>query len=63
MERQYPISKCGVAAQQYNFKIFALAAGFCISGSNNIQEYQYIQTDVCEGGKGEVTSIQSQELA
>ena len=56
-ERQDPIRKCGNAAQLYNFEVFALAVGFCISGSNNVREYQYIETDVCEGGIGEVLSI------
>ena len=56
-ERQDPIKKCGNAAQLYNFEVFTLAVGFCISGSNNVREYQYIETDVCEGGIGEVLSI------
>lgn len=57
-ERQNPISKCGAAAQQFNFNVFALAFGFCISGSNNTREYQHIPTDVCEGGKGELHSTE-----
>ena len=53
-ERQDPINKCGTAAQLHNFNVFAIAVGFCISGSNDVQEYQYIETDVCEGGTGEI---------
>ena len=52
-QRQDPIRKCGTAAQLYEFNIFAIAVGYCISGSNNLQEYQYIETNVCEGGIGE----------
>ena len=46
-ERLYPIQKCGTAAQLYKFNVFALAVGFCISGSNNVREYQFIETDIC----------------
>ena len=52
-EREDPISKCGVAAQQYNYHVFALAVRFCISGSNNLRHYQSFETDFCQGGVGE----------
>ena len=52
-EREDPVSKCGAAAQLYNFNVFALAVGFCISGSSNLQLYQSFETDFCEGGVGE----------
>ena len=37
--------------------MFALAVGFCISGSNDLPEYQYIETDICQGGTGEAHVI------
>ena len=52
-EREDPISKCGAAAQEYGFHIFALAIGFCLSGSNDIRHYQLLETDFCQGGIGE----------
>lgn len=51
--RQDPIRKCGTAAQLYNFNVFALAIGICISGSSDVREYQYIETNVCESGTGD----------
>ena len=62
LQRKDPIRKCGVAAQLYNFNIFGVSVGYCISGSNNLLEYQRIETGVCEQGVGEqgevgITSI------
>ena len=53
LQRKDPIRKCGVAAQLYNFNIFGVSVGYCISGSNNLLEYQRIETGVCEQGIGE----------
>ena len=52
-EREDPVSKCGTAAQLYNFNVFALAVGFCISGTSDLRQYRSLESDFCEGGTGE----------
>ena len=53
--RENPVSKCGVAAQQSNYKFFAVSLGYCLSGSNEIRDYQDDASDLCEDGKGAYT--------
>ena len=52
-----PLENVAMLHNCTTLKFFSLIVGFCISGSNNVREYQYKETDVCEGGIGEVLSI------
>ncbi len=54
--RTQPLRKCALAAQQYSFDLFALSAGYCISGSNDIMDYQYVRSESCMDGKGAFVS-------
>ncbi len=54
--RTQPVRKCGLAAQQYSFDFFALSAGYCISGSNDFTDYQYVPSEACQDGKGAYVS-------
>lgn len=48
-----PIRKCGVAATTLDFDAFAVVRGICISGSNNLRDYQAIEaTGFCRDGVG-----------
>ena len=53
--REEPIRKCGTAAQLFGFNIFAVTVGYCISGSNDLENYQTVSSSLCQGGEG--TSI------
>lgn len=50
--RENPIQKCGTTAQLFNFRIFAVSVGYCISGSNRLSDYQYISNSFCDNGDG-----------
>ena len=50
--RTDPIRKCGLAAQQYGFWMFAVSSGYCVSGSNSLTDYQYVQATACSNGIG-----------
>ena len=50
--REQPIRKCGEAAQSSRFSVFAVSLGYCISGSNRIQDYQHFPSALCQGGVG-----------
>ncbi len=54
--RTNPIRKCASAAQDYFFRLFALSIGYCISGSNNLDDYQYVCSEACRDGKGAYVS-------
>lgn len=69
--RQNPVSKCGIATQNENFFLFGVTLGYCISGSNNLQDYQYVTSGLCMNGRGgysrgyfimDVYEITSQQL-
>ena len=50
--RVRPVSKCGMAAQEQNFRFFGVTIGYCISGSNILNNYQYAQSQLCRNGTG-----------
>ena len=50
--RVNPASKCGVAAQTLNFRFFGVTLGYCISGSNLLSDYQYVQSQLCRDARG-----------
>ncbi len=54
--RTNPIRKCASAAQDYSYSLFALSAGYCISGSNNRLDYQYVRSEACRDGRGAFVS-------
>ena len=54
LTRKDPILKCGMAAQEYNYTIFAVSIGYCISGSNQESDYQDFPSNLCENGVGAV---------
>ncbi len=49
-----PIRKCGVGAALQDIQYFSLSVGYCISGSNNINDYQVFEAneDFCYNGIG-----------
>lgn len=50
--RTNPVSKCGLAAQNGSFFLFGVSLGYCISGSNRLADYQYVQSSLCRDGRG-----------
>lgn len=52
LTREEPIRKCGSAAQRWQYEVFAVSVGYCISGSNDLGDYQFITTQLCQGGTG-----------
>ena len=50
--REEPIRKCGTAAQEFRFDVFAVSVGYCISGSNDLSDYQIYTSSLCENGEG-----------
>ncbi len=54
--RTNPIRKCASAAQDYSYRLFALSTGYCISGSNNLRDYQYVRSEACRDGIGAYVS-------
>ena len=50
--RTNPIRKCGAGAQEFNFNLFAVSTGYCISGSNRLRDYQYVRSRFCNNGVG-----------
>ena len=57
LTRQKPVEKCGRAATQQGYEYFAVSIGYCISGSNNIEDYNNSNSyypGFCNNGVGEV---------
>ncbi len=50
--RTNPIGKCGAGAQAGGYRIFSISTGYCISGSNRLSDYQYVQNTYCRNGVG-----------
>lgn len=50
--RTNPIGKCGAGAQASDYRIFSISTGYCISGSNRLSDYQYVQNTYCQNGVG-----------
>lgn len=50
--RVNPVSKCGIAAQDRSLRFFGVTLGYCISGSNLLSDYTYVQSRLCRDGKG-----------
>ena len=50
--RTNPIGKCGAGAQAGGYSIFSISTGYCISGSNRLSDYQYVQNTYCRNGVG-----------
>ena len=50
--RTNPIGKCGAGAQASGYRVFSISTGYCISGSNRISDYQYVQNTFCQNGIG-----------
>lgn len=53
-----PIRKCGTGAQQFNYRLFAVSAGYCISGSNRQSDYTAgtRASNLCSNGVGNVVN-------
>lgn len=50
--RTKAVEKCGLGAIQFHYNAFSVALGFCISGSNNTNEYTQSPGFFCADGKG-----------
>lgn len=53
--RVRPVSKCGMAAQKFNYRFFGVTVGYCISGSNRLEDYQLYPSRLCRDGRGAYT--------
>ena len=51
-ERIRPVSKCGMAVQRRGYDYFGVTEGICVTGSNNLEDYQYYASSLCRDGKG-----------
>ena len=54
-ERIRPVSKCGMAVQRRGYDYFGVTVGICVTGSNNLEDYQYYASSLCRDGKGAYT--------
>ena len=54
LTRTEPIRKCGVGAQQFGYRYFAISTGYCITGSNRRADYRRTSSDICSNGVGGV---------
>lgn len=52
LTRRDPIRKCGMGAQLFNYKLFAVSVGYCISGSNRRSDYRGTASNLCSNGVG-----------
>ena len=53
LERTEPIRKCGTGALQSDFRWFAVAIGYCVSGSNRQADYSSDgRANMCSNGVG-----------
>ena len=50
--RTDPKAKCSVAAEMFNLRFFGVTVGYCVSGSNTLSDYQYIESTECQGDRG-----------
>ena len=55
--REEPIRKCGTAAQELRLDTFAVSVGYCISGSNDLSDYQTYPSLLCENGEGQLACV------
>ena len=56
LTRTEPIRKCGQAAREFQYSVFAVSIGYCISGSNRVRDYQYVRAGICNNGIGGYSS-------
>ena len=57
LNRTEPVAKCGLAAIKQRYEYFGVSIGYCISGSNNIEDYNNSNSYYpgwCNDGVGEV---------
>ena len=57
MTRTNSVEKCGLAAIQQGYEYFGVSIGYCISGSNNLEDYNSTSTfypGYCSDGVGGV---------
>ena len=41
-----PVPRCGQVVMSLNYRFFGIAlGGYCLSGSNNLSDYQYVQSN------------------
>ena len=54
-ERIRSVIKCGIAVQTRGYDYFGVKVGNCVTGSNNLEDYQYYASFLCRDGKGAYT--------
>ncbi len=47
-----PVQKCGKAATDLGYSVFAVAWGYCISGSSSVTVYTQLPANACSNGNG-----------
>ena len=58
--RTQPVAKCGLSAMEQGFNIFGVSVGYCISGSNNPDDYKdFYYPGYCSDGNGGVFYVGS----
>ena len=58
--RTQPVRKCGQAAAEYNYATFSLVNGYCISGSNDTDDYTVFgASDNCQNGTGDIREVEA----
>ena len=58
--RTQPVRKCGQGAREYNYTVFSLVNGYCISGSNDTDAYTVFgASDNCQNGTGDIREVEA----
>lgn len=61
--RTQPVRKCGQAAREYNYTTFSIINGYCISGSNDTDDYTVFgASDNCQNGTGDIREVEAYSL-
>ena len=48
-----PVTRCGQVVMSLNYRFFGIAlGGYCLSGSNDLSDYQYAQSSGCRKFRG-----------
>lgn len=51
-QRTQAVEKCAQAATELSFSVMGVAAGYCISGNNDVSDYKKIPSARCRNGRG-----------
>lgn len=55
LTRTNPVQRCAKAAKELGYTLFAVSVGYCISGSSDPVDYQYVRSSACNNGIGGYT--------